>query len=386
MTTRVLRSRVKDKHAAHFLRQAREVNTVWNFCNETGQKILDRENRFCSGYDLDHLTAGATKAGLSLHSQTLQAISAEYCTRRAQFKKRRLRWRVSGGPRRSLGWIPVKASALSQRNGQVHYQGVPISLWDSHGLSEYHLRSGSFSEDARGRWYLNVTVDVKKPIKTMGSSTIGIDLGLKELAALSDGTKIEAQQFYRDLEPALSTAQRAHKDKRTQAIHAKITNRRKDFLHKLSTGLVKKHGAIFIGNVNAAALAQTGMAKSVLDAGWSAFRAMLQYKGDDAGAWVREVNESYSTQECSCCHARCGPKGLQGLSERLWTCSVCGAQHDRDTNAARVIAQRGRVLMELEFSAAEEAKASETAVNEGARAPEAGHGLPAEGITAPSGR
>lgn len=135
VTTKVLRVRIKDKHAALLHRQAIEVNQVWNFCQEASLRILARERRFCTGYDLDQLTAGATKEGLSLHSQTVQAISAEYCTRRRQFKKAKLRWRVSRGPRRSLGWIPVKASAIQYRNGQVHYQGAPLSLWDSHDLA-----------------------------------------------------------------------------------------------------------------------------------------------------------------------------------------------------------------------------------------------------------
>jgi hypothetical protein len=83
-------------------------------------------------------------------------------------------------------------------------------------------------------------------------------------------------------------------------------------LHKLSTALVEQYGAIFIGNVNASALAKTRMAKSVLDAGWSLFRTMLQYKGDDAGVWFEEFDEAYSTQTCSCCKKRTGPKGPEG--------------------------------------------------------------------------
>ena len=384
--TRVLRLRIKDKHAKHLLEQSREVNQVWSYCNETSQRMLERERRFCTGYDLDKLTCGASKEGLSLHSQTVQAISAEYCTRRRQFKKVKLRWRVSHGSRRSLGWIPVKASALSYRAGQVHYQSKALSLWDSFGLADYQLRSGSFSEDSRGRWYLNVTVDVKQPAKTAGTSSVGIDLGLKGLAALSNGQTVEAKQFYRDLEPALAVAQRAgHKD-RTKAIHAKISNRRKDFLHKLSTRLVKEHGAIFIGNVNAAGLAKTNIAKSVLNAGWSMFRTQLQYKGDSAGSWVREVNEAYSTQECSSCHARTGPKGLAGLAVRQWTCSVCQSDHDRNTNAAKNILVRGLVELEKEFSTAGEAKADETAVNKVAQAAGAGLGPLVAGIIAPSGR
>lgn len=343
VTTRVLHVRVKDKHAGLLLAQ------------DLSLKVLARERRFMSAFDMAAYTKGASKEGMSLHSRTVQAVSEEYCVRRKQFKASKLRWRVSHGSRRSLGWIPVKASALGYRSGQVHYQGHAISLWDSYGLSGHKLRAGSFSEDARGRRYLNVSVDVQKPAPSAGTSSIGIDLGLKDLAALSCGQKIEAQQFYRDLEPALATAQRAGKKARTKAIHAKISNRRKDFLHKLSTELVKTNGAIFVGNVNASAMVKTGMAKSVLDAGWSTFRTQLQYKGDDAGCWVRVVNEAYSTQECSGCHAITGPKGLQGLAVRRWTC-VCGAEHDRDTNAAKNIEQRRLRLLELEFSAAVEAK------------------------------
>src|SRR6202030_1859621 len=96
---------------------------------------------------------------------------------------------------------------------------------------------------------------------------------------------------------------------RTRAIHAKIANRRKDFLHKLSTRLVKAYGAISVGNVNASALAKTRLAKSVLDAGWSTFRTMLLYKCADAGVWFDEVDEAFSTQTCSVCNSRAGPKG-----------------------------------------------------------------------------
>lgn len=341
-TTRTLRLRLKDKHAGFLLEQAREVNFVWNYCNELSHKILQREGRFCSSADLDKLTAGATKAGLSLHSQTIQAISKELVTRRKQFKRAKLRWRVSGGSRRSLGWIPFKASAIRYKSGQVWYAGRPLSLWDSYGLAGYELGTGSFSEDSQGRWYLNVTVKVAKPEASKGGMSVGVDLGLKDFLATSDDIKVEAQRFYRGMEDKLAVAQRANKKQRVKAIHAKIANRRKDALHKLSTQLVNEYGAIFIGGVNAASLAKTRMAKSVLDAGWSAFRTMLRYKADDRGVWFEEVDEAYSTQTCSCCGSITGPKGVAGLGIRGWRCSVCGTEHDRDINAAKNILAAGR--------------------------------------------
>ena len=114
---------------------------------------------------------------------------------------------------------------------------------------------------------------------------------------------------------------------------------------QLSTKLVRRYGAIFVGNVNASALTKTGQAKSVLDAGWSQFRSYLQYKCDDAGGWFVEVNEAYSTQDCSVCDARSGPKGLKELGIREWVCSHCGTVHQRDRNAAKNILRRGRATL-----------------------------------------
>jgi IS605 OrfB family transposase len=112
-------------------------------------------------------------------------------------------------------------------------------------------------------------------------------------------------------------------------------------LHKLSTRLVKANGAIVVGNVNASALAKTRMAKSVLDAGWSTFRTMLQYKCADAGVWFDEVDEAFSTQTCSVCDSRAGPKGRKDLGIRGWQCTECGAIHDRNVNAAHNILAAG---------------------------------------------
>ena len=114
-------------------------------------------------------------------------------------------------------------------------------------------------------------------------------------------------------------------------------------MHKFSTELVKENAAISVGNVSSKTLIKTKMAKSTLDAGWSMFKTMLQYKSHQAGIVFEEINESHTTQTCSCCGVipASSPKGRAGLGIREWTCSDCGSVHDRDTNAARNILARG---------------------------------------------
>ena len=106
--TRVLRLRVKDKHAAWLCSLAREVNTVFNYCNELSGKVFERERRFLSGFDFWPFLKGVTRGECALHLpvQAVQEIAEEYARRRRQHQKIRLAWRKSGGARRSLGWIP----------------------------------------------------------------------------------------------------------------------------------------------------------------------------------------------------------------------------------------------------------------------------------------
>lgn len=204
------------------------------------------------------------------------------------------------------------------------------------------IGAGSFSADARGRWYINLPVEVEcansAPLRR-----VGIDLGLDSLATLSTGGKIEAPKLYRANEAKLAAVQRARKTKRARAIHAKIANRRKDFLHKASAEIAKEYGLIVIGDVSPSKLARTNFAKSVLDAGWSNFKRMLSYKALMHGGSTLEVSERFTTQICSGCGALppSRPRGIAGLSKRVFSCDECGAEICRDHNAARNILRIG---------------------------------------------
>lgn len=113
-TVKTLKLRIKDKHASALRAMAREVNTVWNFCNETSARAVQEKGKFLSGFDLQKLTDGFSKCdGVMIGSATTQQVCEEYATRRWQFKRARLNWRVSNSKssKYSLGWIPFKSRA-----------------------------------------------------------------------------------------------------------------------------------------------------------------------------------------------------------------------------------------------------------------------------------
>lgn len=348
---KTLKVRVRDKHAAVLNALAFSTNQIWNAVNEMTSDAYNEPvpgvgwikgiwlTPFDLAKDVKHIRH---ERELDIPAATVQEITETHGKARKQFKKSKLHWRSSGGARRALGWVPFKSGQLKYKQGQLKFAGHFFKVWDSYGLANYDFRSGSFSEDARGRWYLNIVV--KEEIKTSsGKGQIGIDLGLKTTASCSDGTTLERKQFYRDAEKQLAKAQRANKKKQIKKIHAKIKNRRADTNHKFSTELVKNNALIVVGNVSSKALAKTKMAKSVLDAGWYQLKQQLDYKSKRMQVAYIEINEAYTTQACSSCGciSQSSPKGMAALGIREWVCAECGAGHDRDINAAKNILALG---------------------------------------------
>ena len=330
--------RIKDSKCFKQLeKHASAVNLVWNYCNDTSQQSAKKRsagsnNRWISEFDLNYLTAGTSKA-LGLSSTTIQSIAGEFVNKRNARKRPRLKWRSY---KKNLGWIPVKAGGISFKDDSFKYCGKGYRFWKSREI-EGKVKTASITQDAQRRWYINVTCEVPECDTTKSTSAIGVDLGLKDLAVCSDGHIIQNPRTLRRYADKLAVAQRAKKKKQVIKIHAKIKNVRKDFLHKASTALVKKHKQIFVGNVSSSKLVKTKMAKSVLDAGWNMFKTMLKYKSIRIGVDYQETDERYSTVTCSDCFARSGPSGLSALGIRDWVCSKCGSQHLRDVNAAKNI-------------------------------------------------
>ena len=344
MSILTFKFRLKDKtRGKHLARHAIAANQVWNFCaaiqrEARRRRALGSPVRWPSAFDLIKLCTGSG-ALLGLHSDTVQTICRQFAVSR-DAKHKCPRFRASFGAKRALGWVPFIPRAAKIDGDAVVYLKRRFRFW-KHREIEGVFKAGAFVQDARGRWYVTVQCEVADNLPC-GTGELGIDLGLKTLATCSDGATIPALRHYRQHERKLATAQRAGNKRRVRAIHAKIANARRHHLHEQSTRLVRKNRFIAVGNVNAAQLAKTRMAKSVLDAGWSAFRHMLRYKAARRQAVCVEIDERWTSQTCSECGSLGGPKGIAGLAVRDWDCAECGASHDRDVNSARLILVSGR--------------------------------------------
>jgi IS605 OrfB family transposase len=340
-----LRLKVKAEGYAWLNAAAIEINQVWNFSNATSYKAarpFSGRPRWLTGFDLDKLTAGATEYFDCIGSETIQRVNAEFAARRRQHRKAKLRWRVSKGSKRSLGWVPFKAAQLKSRGKSLRFSGKAFRVFERELLEGTTWKSGCFAQDAVGDWWLCLPVEREALHSVAPKEAVGIDLGLKDIAATSDGEKLRAGHFYRNIEQKIANAQRRGHKRQAKRLHRTAARRRKDALHKFSRKIVNKYQTIKIGDVSSLKLAKTKMAKSVLDAGWGMLKTQLQYKGQQAGRSVIIVSERDSTRTCSSCKALTGPTGLDMLVVRTWVCSACGDTHDRDVNSARNHLSAGR--------------------------------------------
>jgi len=338
--TRTLRFKVRTESYGWLGAAAVEVNQVFNFCNEAALLAAtrtDSKRKWFTGFDLCNLTSGSSQYFERIGSDTIQRICVEYAQKRSAAKRRRLRWRISRGARRSLGWIPFKAASLKRKGRALRFCGKTFRIFEAERLNDVKWGQGCFAQDAVGDWWLCLPVELPVEQRAASEESVGIDLGLKDIAVTSDGERLEAGRFYRGIEARIAQAQRRGHRRQAKRLHRKAARRRADALHQFSRRLVNQYETIFVGDVSSQKLVRTRMAKSVLDSGWCMLKRMLQYKGEHAGRSVEVVSERNTTRACSVCGALLGPTGMDMLAVRHWECSECGAGHDRDHNSARNI-------------------------------------------------
>jgi putative transposase len=304
--------RIKDSTSSTALcKMAGAINYVYNFCQEVSLLAFRRDKTFLSAYDLHKLTAGTSKE-LRVSADTIQQVCTEYVTRRKQFKKIKLKWRSK---KRSLGWIPFKAAYIKLHDDTITYCGHRFRLWLSRPV-EGVIKTGSFTQDARGRWYVNLQCEVADALEPVGQAEIGIDLGLVNQIACSDGVIYSRDNLTRAHETALAMAQRAGKKKRVKTIQAKIANIRADWTHKATTAITQRAKYIVIGDVSSAKLIKTPFAKSTLDAAWHNVRFQLSYKANRLAGICVSGREQWASVTCSDCGARTGPSGLSTVRSK----------------------------------------------------------------------
>jgi putative transposase len=205
-------------------------------------------------------------------------------------------------------------------------------------------------KDSAGRYFASFVVETDpEEVLPEVAPELGIDLGLGHFAVMSDGRKVDSPRFLRRAEKRLKKAQRALSRKakgssnrnkarvKVARAHARVADARREFHHQLSTKLIRENQAVAVEDLAVKGLARTRLAKSIHDAGWSAFVNMLEYKAARYGRTLVRIGRFEPTsQVCSQCGVKGGPKPL---SVRVWTCGACGAVLDRDINAAVNVAK-----------------------------------------------
>lgn len=237
-------------------------------------------------------------------------------------------------------------------NGKLRVQGIGLIKLKLHlPIDEKRIKNITIKREA-GRWFVCFNVDYDAEPLLASSQAVGVDVGLKAFATLSDGREIENPRHYREAEKKLRIAQRkvarrkkgSHRRRKAvqllQRAHSRIRNQRADFHHKEARKLVNENGLIAVEDLNVKGMIRGWFGKSINDAGWTAFTSKIAYKAECAGRHFFRVNPKGTTQKCS----KCGHTEPKRLSQRWHDCERCGLSLSRDHNAAINILGAGIAL------------------------------------------
>ena len=253
-------------------------------------------------------------------------------------------------------------AAFRMKDGALHLAKTSGPLrfvwtWPDVDVTALDPTSVTVARDPAGRWFVTFHVDVPAPVPLPGRGRdVGVDVGLAHFAVLSTGEKIPHPKHWERHERRLKRWQRrlarCRKGSRNHAkravkvarAHARVADARRDFLHKASTGLVRRFDVIAVEDLQVRNMVRNrSLARAISCTGWAEFRSMLEYKAERCGRMVVAVDRWYpSSKTCSACGHLLAELSL---GTRYWACPTCGTRHDRDVNAAKTILAAGLAVI-----------------------------------------
>lgn len=346
---------------------------VYNHMLARNNKIYARRNEHLSYYDMQNLLPSMKKYLPWLKEADSQAL--KYACRQVNkafdgFFKKRTSFPKFHSKRTARQSYTTTNKAYIDYNHDERKVRLPLLGWmccsDSRILKDCDFKQATVSKK-NGRYYVSITYSIEKDIVSVPvseSQALGLDYKSDGLYVDSEGNTPDTPHWFRLAQSRLKKEQRKLRNKagakkgetkshgylkqlqKVRNLHEHIANQRLDYLHKESTRLADQYDAILIEDLNMTAIANKGFGngKATLDNGWGMFVTMLDYKLKERGKCLQKVDKWYpSSQTCSVCG--CINSETKDLSVRKWTCPHCGAEHDRDINAAINIKQEGLRLL-----------------------------------------
>jgi putative transposase len=342
-----------DEQREMFLKHIGACRFVYNLSLEQKIKVYETDKTSLSCYDLNAMLPDLKKEFewlKEINSQSLQQTNRNLDSAFKRFFREK-----KGFPKFKSRKNPIQTFSIPQHykvdfdNNQVK---LPKIGWINTKLSKTFKgisKTATVSMTATGKFFISILVEdgretpEKKPFGY--DSTIGLDVGIKDFVTMSDGTKTDNPKFLKNSIQRLKVLQRRlsktkkgskNRDKARYNVtlqHEKIMNRRKDFLHKVSSKIVSENQAIAIETLNVTGMIKNHcLAQAIVDVSWSEFFRQLEYKCEWYGKTLLRIGRfEPSSKICNICGS--SNNDLK-LSDREWTCGGCGTLHDRDVNAS----------------------------------------------------
>ncbi|MFF2519191.1 RNA-guided endonuclease InsQ/TnpB family protein [Streptomyces sp. NPDC058086] len=352
-----------DAQAAELSRTFGCVRKVYNMALAARTEAWTRQERVNYNATSAMLTAWKKTEELSFLND-VSSVPLQQCLRHLQvaftnFFGKRAEYPRFKSRKKSRRSAEYTTSGFRFRDGKLTLAKMaePLDIVWSRPLPEGSKPSTvTVSQDPAGRWFVSMLCEDPgvQPLP-VNADAVGIDVGLEHLLTLSTGEKIANPRHERQDRARLARAQRelsrkakgdganrAKARRKVARVHARITDRRRDHLHKLTTRLVRENQTLVIEDLTVRNMVKNrSLARAISDAAWSEFRSMLEYKAQWYGREVIAVDRFFpSSKLCSTCGTL---QQKMPLSVRTWTCD-CGTTHDRDVNAAKNLLAAGRAV------------------------------------------